>query len=218
MGGTSSRSLVRVGVSCPSVSCASLEEEAAGSGLADRNVGMPTEGGVHRLVLVRVGERGGRDGECADKLGDDMTAREEEGVRYGEPRDGGGAFVVLGSTTDVFMDLKLPRSRDSRDWVGTGVSAHLTRAMTVRATRARESEVASMRSSRWKRSSDERPLAEQEARNLVTFDIRSLPSSRGSIRAIDPGRNLFISLDGMIDREEAVNIPPRNQGEKNLLA
>ena len=64
----------------------------------------------------------------------------------------------------------------------------------VFATRARESEVASIRSSRKKRSSGGSPFAEQDARNLVTFDMRSLPSSRGSTRAIDPGRNLFISL------------------------
>ena len=51
-----------------------------------------------------------------------------------------------------------------------------------------------MRSSRRKRSSGGSPFAEHDARNFVTFEVRSLPSSRGSIRDIDPGRNLFISL------------------------
>jgi hypothetical protein len=71
IGGTSSRSLVPVGVSCPSVSApppmakvpVSLEDEETESGLVDRNVGRPTptaEGGgdgddVHCcLVLFRV--------------------------------------------------------------------------------------------------------------------------------------------------------------------
>lgn len=83
-----------------------------------------------------------------------------------------------------------------------GTSAHLMSAMIVLATRARESEVASIRSSRRKRSSGGSPLVVQEARNLVTLDIRSLPSSRASIRAMDPGRNLFINLMGVVDREE----------------
>jgi hypothetical protein len=118
IGGTSSRSLVRVGVSFPSVSVpsvvpASLDEEV-GSGLTDRNVGRPTEGGDHRLVLFRVGERddcggggGGGGGECADKLGEDMTARDEELVRYGEPR---GA-IMFGFTAAVLMGLRLPLPR-----------------------------------------------------------------------------------------------------------
>lgn len=219
IGGTSSRSLVPVGVSCPSVSApplmakvpVSLEDEETESGLVDRNVGRPTptaEGGgdgddVHCcLVLFRVvsGEDGDfdGDGECecgdADKLGEDMAAREGEAEekevpgRYGEPR--GGAFT----TTDVFIGLRIPLPREIRECVCRGVSAHLTSAMIVFATRASESEVASIRSSRRKRSSGERPLAEQDARNLVTLDIRSLPSSRGSIRPMELGRNLFINL------------------------
>jgi len=218
IGGTSSRSLVPVGVSCPSVSApppmakvpVSLEDEKTESGLVDRNVGRPTptaEGGgdggdVHCcLVLFRVvsgkdGDFDG-DGECgdADKLGEDMAAREEkaeekeEPGRYGEPR-GGGAFTI----TDVLIGLRIPLPREIREWVCTGVSVDLTSAMIVFATRASESEVASIRSSRGKRSSGERPLVEQDARNLVTLDMRSLPSSRGSIRPMEPGRNLFINL------------------------
>jgi hypothetical protein len=220
IGGTSSRSLVPVGVSWPSISApppmakvpVSLEDEETESGLVDRNVGRPTptaEGGgdggdVHCcLVLFRVvsGEDGDfdGDGECecgdADKLGEDIAAREEQAEekevpgRYGEPR-GGGAFT----TTDVLIGLRIPLPREIRECVCRGVSAHLTSAMIVLATRARESEVASIRSSRRKRSSGERPLVEQEARNLVTLDMRSLPSSRGSIRPMEPGRNLFINL------------------------
>jgi hypothetical protein len=132
IGGTSSRSLVPVGVSYPSTSTAppkdkvlaSLEDEETNSRLADRNVGRPTptaEGGdgddVHCcLVLFRVvrGECGefcgDGEGEWADtdKLGEDMTAREEEveekeePVRYGEPR--GGTFT----TTEVLIGFRIP--------------------------------------------------------------------------------------------------------------
>jgi hypothetical protein len=220
IGGTSSRSLVPVGVSCPSFSAppptakvpVSLEHEETESGLVDRNVGRPTPtaagGGdgddVHCcLVLFRVvsGEDGDFDveGECecgdADKLGEDMAAREgeteekEEPGRYGEPR-GGGVFT----RTEVLIGLRIPLPREIRECDCTGVSAHLTSAMIVFATRASESEVASIRSSRRKRSSGGRQLAEQDARNLVTLDVRSLPSSRGSIRPMEPGRNLFINL------------------------
>jgi hypothetical protein len=243
IGGTSSRSLVPVGVSYPSVSTpppppkagvtASPEDEETNSRLAGRNVGRPTpaaEGGdgddVHCcLVLFRVvrGERGEFDGdgecECADegKLGDDMIAREEEveePVRYGEPR-GGGDFTAM----DVLIGLGTPSPpRENREFVCTGVSAHLMSAMIVFATRASESEVASIRSSRRKRSSGEKSLVEQDARNLVTLDMRSLPSSRGSIRAIDPGRNLFINLMRVVDRERGHQYFAKNtrsnQGEK----
>lgn len=248
IGGTSSRSLVLVGVSYPSVSApppepkvpASLREET-NSRLVDCNVGRPTppaEGGdgddvPFCLVLFRVviGERGEFDGdgegegegECtdADKLGEDMTAREEEEekeepVRYGEPR-GSGAFAAV----DVLIGLRIPPlPREIRECVCMGVSAHLMSAMIVFATRASESEVASIRSSRRKRSSGERPLAEQDARNLVTLDMRSLPSSRASIRAMDPGRNLFINLMRIVDREggKAINISSHTCGnqEKNI--
>ncbi len=201
----------------------SLEDEETKSGLADRNVGRPTpaEGGVGDgddvlccLVLFRVvsGEGGDFDGdgeyECADadKLGEDMAARDEEVEekeepgRYGEPR-GGGDFTAM----DVLIGLRIRLPREMRECVCAGVSAHLTSAMIVFATRASESEVASVRSSGRKRSSGERPLAEQEARNLVTLDLRSLPSSRGSIRPMEPGRNLFINLMRVVDRE-AINI------------
>jgi hypothetical protein len=119
MGGTSSRSLVLVGVSWPSVSsaavAASLDKEVA-SGLTGRNVGTPTEsGGVHRLVLaVRVrgeeGDRGVGGGGCgdedcaADRLGEDMTARGEEPVWYGEL---GPGFEKDGDVVVVLMGLRL---------------------------------------------------------------------------------------------------------------
>ena len=215
IGGTSSRSLVPVGVSPPSGSVpnavpASLDEEAR-SGLSDRNVGRPADGGVQRLVLFRAGDRGEYDDEDTVKFGEDMTAREEEPVRYGEPRV--TFAVVLATAASTGLDLLPPRKTWER--VGTGgVSAHLTKAMIVFATRARQSEVPSMRSSLRKSSSGGRPLAEQDARNLVTFDMRSLPSSRGSIRVMDPGRNLFISL---MNFHEGVSVPLRergNQGEK----
>ena len=47
-----------------------------------------------------------------------------------------------------------------------------------------------MRSSYRKRSSGGSPFAEHDARNFVTSEVRSLLSSRGSIRAIDSGRSL----------------------------
>jgi len=203
----------------------SLEDEETESGLVDRNVGRPTptaEGGgdgddAHCcLVLFRVvsGEDGDFDGdddcECgdADKLGEDMAAGEEEAEerevpgRYGEPR-GGGAFT----TTGVMIGLRILLPREIRVCVCTGVSAHLTSAMIVFATRASESEVASIRSSRRKRSSGEKPLAEQDSRNLVTLDMRSLPSSRGSIRPMELGRNLFINLISLLigrEREKGI--------------
>ena len=62
--------------------------------------------------------------------------------------------------------------------------------MIVFATRARQSDVLSMRSSCGKRSSGGSPFAEQDTRNFVTPEVRSLLSSRGSIRAIDSGRSL----------------------------
>jgi hypothetical protein len=91
--------------------------------------------------------------------------------------------------------------------------------MIVFATRARQSDVPSMRSSRRKRSSGGSPFAEHNARDFVTFEVRSLPSSRGSIRAIDPGRNLFVSLQNEFI-EQTVSLPFRtstcdNQGERD---
>ena len=102
IGGTSSQSLVPVGVSWPSISVPPpmakvpvwLEDEETESGLVDRNVGRPThadEGGGGGgdvnccLVLFRVvcgdGDFDG-DGECecgeADSSGEDIAAREEE--------------------------------------------------------------------------------------------------------------------------------------------
>ena len=62
-------------------------------------------------------------------------------------------------------------------------------------TRASDSKEPSMRSSRWKRSWEGSPnVEEHEARNLVTFEVRTTPSSRLSMRVIDPGRTLFINL------------------------
>lgn len=69
------------------------------------------------------------------------------------------------------------------------------RATIVLETRASDSKDPSIRSSRRKRSSEESPnVEEHEARNLVTFEVRTTPSSRLSTRAIDPGRTLFINL------------------------
>ena len=62
-------------------------------------------------------------------------------------------------------------------------------------TRASDSKEPSMRSSRRKRSWEGSPSVEEhEARNLVTFEVRTTPSSRLSTRVIDPGRTLFINL------------------------
>ena len=80
-------------------------------------------------------------------------------------------------------------------WSGGGFSEVSMRAMTVLETRARDSKEASMRSSRRKRSPEESPnVEEHEARNLVTFAVRTTPFSRLSMWAIEPGRTLFISL------------------------
>lgn len=81
------------------------------------------------------------------------------------------------------------------DRSGSGPSAaHFARATIVRATRASDSEVFSMRSSRRKMSALGRPCEVQEARNFVTFEVRTKPSSRASTREMDPGRYLLTSL------------------------
>ena len=86
------------------------------------------------------------------------------------------------------LSLLPPRRRC--ECIGTGVSAQWARAMIVFATRARQSDVLPMRSSCRKRSSGGSPFAEHDARNFITSKVRSLLSSRGSIRAIDSGRSL----------------------------
>lgn len=91
-------------------------------------------------------------------------------------------------------------SGDEWENVGADVSAHLIKAMMVPATRVRPWEVPSMRSSGKKRSSDGSPLAEHASRNFDTFDLRSTPSSHGSICEIDPGQNLFKSLVNSLKR------------------
>ena len=90
--------------------------------------------------------------------------------------------------------LKVAPPRIRGTWVSAVIFGHLTRAMIVFVTRARESGVAWIRSSRRKRSSGGKPLLKHGSRNFITFDVWNMPSSRGSIRAIDPGRILFISL------------------------
>jgi hypothetical protein len=90
--------------------------------------------------------------------------------------------------------LKIVPLRIRGTWVSVGIFAHSTREIIVFATRARESGVAWIRSSRKKISSSGKPLPKQDSRNFVMFDVWNMPSSRGSIRAIDPGRILFISL------------------------
>ena len=62
-------------------------------------------------------------------------------------------------------------------------------------TQASDSKEPSIMSLRRKRSSEGCPnVEEHKARNLVTFEVLTTPSSRLSTRAIDPGRTLFINL------------------------
>lgn len=61
------------------------------------------------------------------------------------------------------------------------------------ATRANDSALDSMRSSRLKRSSYRTPTEEQAARNLVMLEVRMKPSSRGSTRLIVFGKSLLMS-------------------------
>jgi len=113
-----------------------------------------------------------------------------ESVRPAVTREGiAGMRLGVGSS-----GFEFPPFSKTIDLIGGGVSAHLTRVVIVVATRARASVVALIRSSCMKTSSVGSPLAKQASRNLVTFEVRSMPSSRGSIHSIDPGRNLFISL------------------------
>jgi hypothetical protein len=179
----------------------SLDEEAR-TGLSDRSVGRPADGGIQRLVLFREGGCGERGDEEASKLGEDMTACKDKPVWYRVLRV---TFTLL-LETGVLMSFDLLLPHNWWECVSTeGVSAHLTRAMIVFATLVRQSDMPSMRSSRRKSSSGGRPLAEQDARNFVTFDMRSLPSSRGSIGSIEPGCNLFISLLAISQR--GVSVP-----------
>ena len=78
---------------------------------------------------------------------------------------------------------------------GGGFSEISARAMIVLETRASDSKEPSIRSSRRKRSPEVSPSVEEhEARNLVTFEVRTTPFSRLSMWTIDPGRTLFINL------------------------
>ena len=87
-----------------------------------------------------------------------------------------------------------------------GFSEVSIRVMMVLETRARDSKEPSIRSSRRKRSPEESPnVEEHEARNLVTFEVRTTPFSRLSICAIDPGRTLFINLYFIFQVSEAVS-------------
>ena len=75
-----------------------------------------------------------------------------------------------------------------------GNSTTFTTDITVRATRARDSGVDSIRSSWQKISSEGTPCNEHDARNFVILDVRMKPSSRGSTGAIVFGLSLFMSL------------------------
>jgi len=144
----------------------------------------------------RLGDRGGRRGgdsrvaACADPARCGSRVGPPESIitrgRFGGKRSGrkGGRF----------SGLILPPSVEEWGYVGVDTSAHLTKAMAVLATRARLCDVPSTRSLGRKISSCGSPLAEHDARNFITFDLRRMPSSRGSICEIDPGRNLFKSL------------------------
>ena len=170
------------------------------------------------------------EADCGDCGNSETSApavsgeRSNVGGRQGEsggPRDGssptatcvdpGKGWTRSGSTAPAVIRWRLRKeggvsgltlSPSGKGWedVGADVSAHLTKAMIVPATRARPWEVPSMRSSGTKRSSGGSPLAEHESRNLVTFDVRGTPSSRGSICVIDPGENLFKSLVNLLKR------------------
>ena len=69
------------------------------------------------------------------------------------------------------------------------------RARTVLETRASDSKEPSIRSLWRKRALEESPNVEEHAtRNLVTFEVRTTPSSRLSTRVMEPGRTLFSNL------------------------
>ena len=75
-----------------------------------------------------------------------------------------------------------------------GNSLTRSKAIIHFATLAIESGVLSIRSSRWNSSSRGTPTCEHAARNFVTFDVLTNPSSRWSTRGMCPGSNLFTSL------------------------
>lgn len=147
----------------------------------------------------RLGERGGRGGGCS------RAAIRVDPMKSGK---GGGTSVLTvtrgrsgllrkrnGGMGGSCSGLTLPLSGKEWEIIGADPSAHLTRAMIVLTTRARLCEVPSMRSLGKKRSSGESPLAEHDARNFDTFDLRRMPSSCESTLGIEPGRNLFKRLN-----------------------
>jgi hypothetical protein len=75
-----------------------------------------------------------------------------------------------------------------------GLSSISLTARTVRATRAKDSPVAMIRSLHKKTSEDERPSEEQAAMKLVTLELSTNPSSRASGEMSELGRSLFINL------------------------
>jgi hypothetical protein len=89
--------------------------------------------------------------------------------------------------------LSPPVSRRERS-AEIGDSVVLNRLKTAPATRASDSALASMRSSRWNRSSAGTPCWEQVAKKRVTFEVRTKPSFRVLGLVNDPGRSLLMNL------------------------
>ena len=158
----------------------------------------PAAPGEDLFVGGRLGERGGRGGGSSHVIARADAAK--GGTRGLSPAlavtigSSGSLCKHNGRKGDSSWGLRSPSSGKEWNEVGVDTSSHVTRAMIVLATRPRLCRVPSMRSLGRKRSSSGSPSAEQVARNFVTFDLRSMPSSCASTLGMDPGRNLFKSL------------------------
>jgi hypothetical protein len=147
----------------------------------------------------RLGERGGRGG------GSSHVAIRADAAEGGT-RDRSPALAVTSGRSGLLnkhnekedSSSGLTELSSGKEWndvgVDTSATSHVTNALMVLATRARPCGVPSTRSLGRKRSSAGSPSAEHGSRNLVTFDLRSMPSSCASTLGMDPGRNLFKSL------------------------
>ena len=180
IGGTvsNSRSLSPPWCACPLLTVLSPAElpdpEPSSAGLAERSVGSGC-GGLQRFLPV--GECGpiGEVERCicaSVRFGVEAAPRELLPPLYG----------LCPAPPWIYLDFS------------GGNSACRCKARTVRATWAKDSALAMVRSSRPNSASDGTPTEVQAARKRVTLDERATPSSLGSTREIVPGKSLFMSL------------------------
>ena len=177
-GGTTSLSPSLVPFVLSKLPAVLLPSESDSLGLSERTVGSVGCVGLMRFRCTPDTETDVGDADrCADdRFGVDAVARESVPCPY-------GPFRASVPWPWIILDLSAGGNSDTR-----------SNAMMFLATRAIESGVLSIRSSRWNSSSGGTPSEEQAARNFVTFDVRTKPSSRLSTRGMSPGCSLLTSL------------------------